>query len=189
MVVIGLLGRAGSGKSTSAMYLENKYGAKRYSFAAPVKELAKRLWDFSDEQLYGTQEQKEAIDPRWGISPRTAMIRLGDEARNVVDNLIWVNACFNKILRDAPKIAVIEDTRYPNEVAAIKLHTQFDGKVIKLEYANRKSAVDPNAPSERSVDEANLKNVYVLQHEETHCAMDLKTKLDRAVDPWVSRYV
>lgn len=185
MIVIGLLGRAGSGKSTAAMYLENKYGAKRYSFATPVKELAKKLWEFSDEQLYGTQEQKEAIDPRWGISPRTAMIRLGDEARNVVGKFIWVDGCFNKILHDRPKIAVIEDVRYPNEVAAIKIHTQFDGKVIKLDYTGRKSIVDPNAPSERSVDEADLRHVHVLQHEETHCAMDLKTKLDQIVSSWI----
>lgn len=183
-LVVGLLGRAGSGKSTAAKYLEQRYGAKRYAFAAPVKELAKRLWDFSDEQLYGMQEQKEAVDPRWGISPRTAMIRLGDEARNVVDPFIWVNGCFNRILSDRPKIAVIEDVRYSNEVAAIRSHISLKGKVVKLEYADRKSNADLDAPSERSVDEVKVVD-HVLRHSESPDALDLKSRLDTIVGPWL----
>ena len=56
------------GKDTVADYLVNKYGFVKYSFGQPIKEVAKIMFDFSDEQLNG--DLKEAVDIRWGISPR-----------------------------------------------------------------------------------------------------------------------
>ena len=75
-VVVGFLGRAGSGKSTAAKHLEVKYGFQRLSFAAPLKEMAVELWELASTQVYGTLAQKEEVDPRWGISAREIMQRL-----------------------------------------------------------------------------------------------------------------
>lgn len=119
--IIGLLGPAGAGKSSVAGYLVEHYGAKRYSLATPLKEIAKRTLDFTDEQLYGTQEQKEAIDPRYGFSCRKFLQRLGTEGcRAVLGPDVWTQACLRQIREDKPDVAVIEDLRFVNEAAAIQ---------------------------------------------------------------------
>ncbi len=129
-IVIGLLGPAGAGKSTVAAHLAAKYGAKIYTLAAPLKEIARRVLDFSQEQLYGTQAQKEAVDPRYGFSCRWFLQRLGTEGcRAVLGDNIWTEACLRQITYDNPYVAVIEDVRFVNEADLI---TQDGGVVWRL---------------------------------------------------------
>lgn len=136
-VIIGLLGPAGSGKSTVAQHLVEKYGAKRYSLAAPLKEIAKRAFDFTDEQVRGTQEQKEAPDPRYGgKSARWFLQRLGTEGiRAVLGGDFWIKHCLETIERESPAIAVVDDLRFDNERVAffetgwvIRLHPPGDAE-------------------------------------------------------------
>jgi len=129
-IIIGLLGPAGSGKSSAAAYLETKYGAKRYALAAPLKEIAKRTLGFTDEQVYGTQDQKEAVDARYGFSARWFLQRLGTEGcRAVLGEDVWTDACLRRINLDAPRLAVIEDVRFLNENKRI---AATGGYVIRL---------------------------------------------------------
>lgn len=196
-LVIGLLGRAGSGKSTAAKYLEEQYGVKRHLFSRPLKEFAKILYDFSDEQVYGTQEQKETIDPRWGITPREGMIRIGDGGRNTLGKRIWIDACFNKIHEDHYERTTrplgnneircygayaIEDMRYPNEAEALFYNKHFHGAVIKLVCPDSVSTGFVDAPSERSVDEvpeAFLRAIIVSPR--SPGSIDLKQKIDQVM--------
>lgn len=169
MIVVGLLGRAGSGKSTAGAYLEKRYGARRYSFAAPLKDITKHVFAFSEAQVRGTQADKEAVDKRYGISPREALIRLGDGARHILWDAIWLDACLKRIFADKPKLAVIDDVRYPNEARAVAglirdTPSSYDGYVIKLDYKDRESSVDVNAPSERSVDEVSVEDIFATVH-------------------------
>lgn len=193
-VVIGLLGRAGSGKSTAAAHLAETWGAQRFLFSRPLKEFAKILYGFTDEQVYGTQEQKETIDPRWGITPREAMIRVGDGGRNTLGKKLWIRACFDKIHEDwlehstrplgnnelrAYRIYVIEDMRYPNEAADLRIADIFCGAVIKLVCPDSVSTGFMDAPSERSVDEvpSHLLNA-IITSKRTPGSVDLKAKID-----------
>lgn len=121
-LIIGVGGLAGAGKSTAASYLVDKYGARRYAFATPLKEIVRRTFDFSHAQVYGSQADKEADDPRYGFSPRWAMMRLGTEGiRSVLGAEFWAEFCLKQIAIDRPDVAVIEDVRFPNE--AEKVHT------------------------------------------------------------------
>ncbi len=119
-MIIGLIGPAGAGKSSVATYLEKKYGAKRFSLAGPLKEVAERTLGFTDEQLYGTQEQKEAIDPRYGFSCRWFLQKLGTEGcRGVFGKTFWTDQCLEMIRKTSARIAVIEDVRFINEGFAV----------------------------------------------------------------------
>lgn len=61
-IKIGLAGSARHGKDTTAKYLVDNYGFQSFAFATPLKELAKRLFGFTDEQLYGND--RDVIDSR-----------------------------------------------------------------------------------------------------------------------------
>lgn len=156
-LIIGLAGRAGSGKSTCAQRLIDEYGATPFSFALPLKELARDVFGFSPEQVFGSQAEKETVDPRWGLSPRELLIRLGNGARIRLGPDVWVRACMNAIASSDCSIAVISDVRYPNEAEAI---TEAGGYVIRLQCPDALTSVDPNAPSEKSVDEIESRFIY-----------------------------
>ena len=154
-VVIAFLARAGSGKTTAAQYLIENHGAVRVSFAGPLKELARGLMDFNDEQLYGSL--KETIDERYGMTPRTFLQRLGNQARQIIGENVWIDAAMNTIKENEGRLIVIDDCRYLNEAEAISaLYLDGDGKteghVIKIVSLDRTSVADPHHPSEAGVD-------------------------------------
>lgn len=153
MMIIGLAGRAGCGKSTCAKWLEKNYGAKLYSFADPLKRMASDIWGWPLSLLQGSQADKERFDPRVGMSPRTAMIGLGHSARVCLEEDVWLKAALRQIRLDSPKLAVVQDVRYANEARAIALSPLEKNYVIRLSCPNARTQVDPSAPSEKSVDE------------------------------------
>lgn len=90
-MILGLIGHAGCGKDTFADHLVNKYGFCKVSFADPMKRFCKEVYDFSDEQLWGPSEKRNAGDPRYkrkeeDLSPRYALQTLGTE---------WGRACYS----------------------------------------------------------------------------------------------
>jgi hypothetical protein len=76
--IIGIAGRAGVGKSTVAEMLVRKFDFAAVSLADPLKRVAKELWGFTEEQLWGPSEKRNEPDPRWpkshavsyGVCPR-----------------------------------------------------------------------------------------------------------------------
>lgn len=158
-IVIGLMGPAGAGKSSIANYLAEKYGAERYSLAGPLKQFAKNALEFSDEQLYGTQAQKEAPDPRYGgKSCRWFLQRLGTEGgRKTFGEDFWTKQCLGQIQREAPALAVIDDVRFVSEALAVRGlweattrgYDGCDGKIWRLESPDRETSDDGTHASER----------------------------------------
>ena len=134
MIIIGLAGKAGSGKSSVAKYLEDIIPARlgmqvrRVSFATPLKKMAKDIWGFTNDQVFGDATQKETVDPRHGITPRDAMKLLGQSARHHMGSMVWIDAamkwiedCYNGDRRGGVTSAfVIDDVRYVNEAEVIK---------------------------------------------------------------------
>lgn len=184
--VIALLGRAGSGKSTAAEHILVKYKATRVSFAGPLKELAKHLLDLSDEQVYGSQEAKETVDERYGITPRLFMQRLGNGAREFLWKSVWVDAALERICADHAMglgtLFVIDDCRYLNEVEILAASEKVDACVIKLVCPDAMTSADPNHPSEAEVDTVPLRLIsHTVTSARSPGSVDLKAKIDEAL--------
>lgn len=155
---IALVGPAGSGKSTAAAYLVERYGARRYSFAAPLKEIARRALNLTSAQVYGSQADKETVDPRYGFTPRWFLQRLGTEGvRSVLGDDFWCHATLDLIAREGHSLAVIEDARFTNECALVRqlsVHVSYGarrGLVLRLHLppGERLSIDDGSHASER----------------------------------------
>jgi hypothetical protein len=138
---IGLLANAGHGKTTAARYLADKYDAKIVSLAGPLKRVAQKVMGFSDQQLYGTQAEKEAVDPRYGFSARHFLRTLGTEGlREEFWPEVHLDAFRKSLEREALKfdhdvLFVCDDVRFPNEaemLCALSPHSAVCSAVIKI---------------------------------------------------------
>lgn len=66
MKVIGVCGQAGSGKNTVGDMIECHVDTKQMALADPMKQFAKRVFGFTDTQLWGDSDQRNAPDYRYG---------------------------------------------------------------------------------------------------------------------------
>lgn len=76
-ILIGLVAPKRSGKDTAANYLCTSYGFKKYNFADPLKRGIAEIFGLSQSQLNG--DDKEVVDPFWGVCPRELFQKVGTE--------------------------------------------------------------------------------------------------------------
>lgn len=148
-MILGIKGRKNSGKSTVAKYLIKEYGFNEYAFADPLKEALVHIFDFSREQLWGSQEQKETVDPRWGISPRRAMEVVGTDLLQFdihnhlkdgelpIDRRIWVlrfKIWYEKQIKLTPDMKLLlSDVRFNHEANIIR---ELGGEIWDVQRPN-----------------------------------------------------
>ena len=121
MIIIGLLGKAGSGKTSVAKYLQLK-GFRIISFAGPIKELAREYFGLTAEEVYETKPPHA----------RTILQGIGSLIREQIDENYFIQEAANKI-RYADLQAqqfCIDDIRLASEAEFIK---DLGGIVIKIE--------------------------------------------------------
>lgn len=136
-MLIGFSGKKGSGKSYFADYLVNNKLFIKLSFASPLKEITKILFNLSDEDVKDPIK-KESINPKFNASPRELMQWLGTDIMREEFNKrfnysgsIWIDNVKDKVkmLLDNNKDVVIDDVRFQNEVDMIH---SLGGIVINL---------------------------------------------------------
>ena len=94
-ILIGLAGPARVGKSTAAELLAGTHGLTVMSFADPIREAARAVFNhWTTWHLKGPG--KDLIDPASGRSPRTVLQDLGDWGRGL-DQALWINLAFRRI--------------------------------------------------------------------------------------------
>ena len=129
--VIGLHGRARSGKDTVANFILSHRGGYVYSFADPIRAMLVPLGiDMSDPYW---QANKEAIIPALGASPRRLMQTLGTEwGRQLINPELWLIFAKQVLINYGPGM-VVADVRFENEAAWVRAQ---GGRVIHIERPN-----------------------------------------------------
>lgn len=137
--LIGITGRARSGKDTVANFIVAAQGGYRYSFADPLRAMLVPLGvDLNDPYW---QARKEEVIPALGVSPRRLMQTLGTEwGRVMINPDMWLIMAQQRLLAHGPGM-VIPDVRFENEAAWVRKH---GGRIIHLTRPNTK-AVEAHA--------------------------------------------
>ncbi len=158
MVIIGLTGAKGSGKSTVASRMPTGY--IRYALADPLKQIAK-VFGFSEQDLYGSQSDKARVNERIGVSAREFLQKFGTEmCRNALpqilpnldlgeSGIIWIKLMTNFIECHPDDNICIEDVRFDDEARAIKNRGGF---IIRVDRPGRPDDEYSEHVSEAGVD-------------------------------------
>jgi len=114
---------------------------KIYNFADNLKRLCIDILGLTERQCYGTDEDKNSLTDinladcifdtcrSRKMTAREVMQHVGtDFFRRIYPN-VWVESTIRKINKETPKLAVVVDCRFENEVKGIQ---ETGGKVIRL---------------------------------------------------------
>jgi hypothetical protein len=138
--LIGINGEIGCGKTTAVDYLSSCYDFTEYMFADPLKRIAVIL-GFEEKEVFGTQEEKLAINKFWGISGRKFLQVFGSEVcreflpkilpdMKFNDATLWVRL-FEKYYEKNTNVPVaVSDVRFEDESNVIK---KAGGYIIRIE--------------------------------------------------------
>ena len=143
-MLIGLCAKKRSGKDVMADYLIENYGFNKYSLAAPLKKAVCIIfnWDYDTVEK---NENKEKIDPLYGISYRQACQSIGTNwgqlslcenyplFKEITGRKLWVKNFVQYYINNKDKNIVIADVRFPHEADAIK---ELGGKIIKIQRSS-----------------------------------------------------
>lgn len=170
-MIIGISGKAGSGKDTAAKMLEVLYANpdisyedfanKRYKnfadiqivhFADSLKETAQVLFRIGEWET-NTQEGKKTTINWIGKTVRELLQGIGQGLRDAIDPNLWVKILFANT--EGWSNYIIADVRYPNEVYAIK---KRNGILIRID---RKGAGAGNHSSETALDNYKEWDVHI----------------------------
>ena len=170
-MIIGISGKAGSGKDTAAKMLEVLYANpdisyedfvnKRYKnfadilivhFADALKETAQVLFRLGEWET-NTQEGKKTTINWIGKTVRELLQGIGQGLRDAIDFDLWVKILFANTKGWSNYI--IADVRYPNEIKAIK---ERNGILLRID---RKGAGAGNHSSETALDDYKEWDVHI----------------------------
>lgn len=135
--IIGLTGRAHSGKDTVSDYLASKHHFWRFAFAAAVKDALKSALRI-EAKHFEDPDLKEALIEGLGVSPRQLMQTLGtDWGRNMIRKDLWILIAEQRTKAIPQQFdLVFTDVRYENEADYVR---SLGGQIWHVVRADNRS--------------------------------------------------
>ena len=115
LALVGLAGKAGSGKDTVGEWLIDNKDFIKVSFAQPLYDGLAAM----GFPAPATREQKEALIPGFNFSWREAAQKLGTEWGRGLQSDIWMRIAEQRFTTSNKKV-VITDVRFENEASMIR---------------------------------------------------------------------
>ena len=128
---------------------------KSYSFADPLKNIAIELFGIKEEQVFGTDIQKNTkTHLKWEDMPQSRASKrkpakrgkmtareflqfFGTEICRKIDEEVWVSRLIKDVTNEGSLLALVDDCRFPNEAESIQ---NAGGKVVQLTRSNYKDS-------------------------------------------------
>jgi hypothetical protein len=118
-MLIGLTGRAGSGKDTAAVYLAQAHRFMPLAFATPIRQMLQVGLGLTEQDF--TPANKNEVIERLQRSPRQLMQTLGTEwGRTHVHSSLWVSLAAGELDRMENLDVVFTDVRFEDEAKMIR---------------------------------------------------------------------
>lgn len=143
-ILIGLTGRARSGKSTAAEHLVGTYMLEHYAFADPLRDGLMAIFNLDPSDFEGDRKEQPLA---WlDRSPRQLMQSMGTEwARNTVHPDVWVKLAEQNLDYMTKALGavlgfVVSDVRFENEAELIR---RRGGTIVHISRADAQ-AVNPH---------------------------------------------
>ncbi len=157
-MIIGISGKARSGKDTFALMLTEELNKRYYppfvmmAFANELKTRCQEAFDLSYEQLWG--DDKEVLDKRYMKASEqywTAREIMQDYGAfyRTIDGKFWVKNLFKVIEEKEYTNVIITDVRYVNEADYI---INNGGYVIRVDRDSKDDVHNMQHPSEIELD-------------------------------------
>jgi len=168
-MIIGISGKARSGKDTFAQMLAESLNRSGYgpfvlmAWAHELKTGLQKAFDLSYEQLWG--DKKEAEDKRYpkpdgdGFWTGREMMQAYGQFFRTIDYNFWVKQLMNVIDDKEYERVIITDTRHINEVDAI---IERGGYHIKIVRPNKDEVHNEQHISETALDDDYKVDIKVL---------------------------
>jgi len=150
-MIIGLHGKARSGKDTAASYLAAKLDLTILSFAAPLKVASMELFNLTKQEAYGLDGyDREQPHDFWKISVRHMQQTLGTECmRNNFGQDFWVRIMQQKLQQlDG---AIISDVRFQNEADFVKAQGGVLVEIVRPDHSDSLAGAQAAHSSENGV--------------------------------------
>lgn len=180
-MIIGLTGKARSGKDTIADYLAKHHMLDVISFAQPVKAGVIAAFGLEPDK---PDEDREQVIPHIGKSKRELYQLFGTEfGRDMIDHDIWVKMAQHNLnkARNAPYYytdwqgAVFTDVRFDNEAEFIKRNGGIIIEVIRDNAPKVRAHVSEEGINEQFIDYVIFNNGTI---DELHAEVDSILKME-----------
>lgn len=176
MIIVGISGKRGVGKTSLANYMTRHHGFVKVSLSEPLKDLASTLFDFDPKDFTDiTRKEKPWREYEW--SPREFLIHLGEFMR-YHDKDYWLKLALAQCSKKGGYY-VFDDIRFRNEADAIR---GLGGKVVRLNRYEKENPYGKNLdiPSETDLD--NYKFDVVIEDCVNKSLKDLHEQGDRMLE-------
>ncbi len=128
--LIGLTGKARSGKDTVGLHLTMLHGFHRMAFADPLKEAMAATFGIGVGEFH-CDDIKDAVHPVWGLTRRGMLQQGADALRGKFGQDLFVRRWLNSYLPLADQEnVVVTDVRNDMEAEAI---INLGGRIVRIE--------------------------------------------------------
>jgi len=147
-MLIGFIGKMGTGKTTAADYLVENYKFKKLNFKDALDNELVELFPQVIERLTGLPAEEGIQQKPTCDEMRELKQKFGTDVRRAQTEDYWVHQWINSYQNMFSENVCVDDVRFLNEVEAIK---RFGGLIVRLERSDITDTGDH--PSEVALDD------------------------------------